>query len=542
MYQQAVVLSTADLPHVPRSGKLADSFFDDPFAYNARTPGMATTRRNILLITSDQQHWATLGLLNPEIETPNLDRLASRGTVFSRAYCVNPTCTPTRASIITGKYPSQHGAWTLGTKLPESEPTVGGYLSQAGYATALVGKAHFQPLASTDDYPSLEAYPVLQDLDFWKDFHGPFYGFNHVELARNHTSEAHVGQHYALWMEEKGCTNWRDYFQPPTGNNTTDQYRWSIPEEYHYNAWIAERSNTLMEDYARQDKPFFLWSSFFDPHPSYLVPEPWDTMYDPDKLTLPGKAEGEFDNLPRHFKLTQTDNPDFSDWQEPGGSTCHGFTSHLQDEKTMRKNMAVYYGMVSCMDKYIGRILDKLDELGLAESTLVVFSTDHGHFYGQHGLVAKGAFHFEDMIRVPFIVSQPGAVPEGRSSESMQSLVDLAPSFMAAAGLEVPRTMTGLDQTPVWQDERPAVRDHIIVENHHQPTKLHLKTYVNDRYKITAYCNDDGELFDLQEDPGEVNNLWHDPAAKDLKQAMLLKLIQAEMNKEPVWMPRIHGA
>jgi len=152
-------------------------------------------RPNILLITSDQQHWNTLGAFNPEISTPNLDRLVRGGTTFTRAYCPNPTCTPTRASIITGKYPSQHGAWTIGTKLPESETTVGELLGNAGYRTALVGKAHFQPLVTTEDYPSIEAYPVLQDLDFWRTFNGPFYGFDHVELARNHTNEAHVGQH-----------------------------------------------------------------------------------------------------------------------------------------------------------------------------------------------------------------------------------------------------------------------------------------------------------------------------------------------------------
>ena len=107
------------------------------------------TKLNVLLITSDQQHWQTLGQNNPEIQTPALDKLAAQGTTFSRAYCPNPTCTPTRSSLITGKYPSQHGAWSLGTKLPETEPTVGERFHDAGYRTALVGKAHFQPLHST---------------------------------------------------------------------------------------------------------------------------------------------------------------------------------------------------------------------------------------------------------------------------------------------------------------------------------------------------------------------------------------------------------
>ena len=189
-------------------------------------------RPNILLITSDQQHWSTLGCLNPEIDTPHLDRLASEGTLFERAYCPNPTCTPTRASMITGKYPSQHGAWSLGTKLSEDEHTVGEDFQAAGYRTSLIGKAHFQPLQATEEFSSLESYPILQDLDFWRDFTGPFYGFERVRLARNHADEAHVGQHYALWMEEQGLANWRDYYRPPTGHNA-DQ-RWS--------GWIRDPS------------------------------------------------------------------------------------------------------------------------------------------------------------------------------------------------------------------------------------------------------------------------------------------------------------
>ena len=108
-------------------------------------------KTNVLLITSDQQHWDTLSCLGSEVKTPNLDRLAASGTLYRRGYCPNPTCTPTRASIITGKYPSQHGAYSLGTKLLESEHTVGEDFMAAGYNTALVGKAHFQPLHGTDN-------------------------------------------------------------------------------------------------------------------------------------------------------------------------------------------------------------------------------------------------------------------------------------------------------------------------------------------------------------------------------------------------------
>ena len=485
---------------------------------------------NVLLITSDQQHWNTLGQFNAEIQTPALDRLAAQGTTFTRAYCPNPTCTPTRASLITGKYPSQHGAYSLGTKLPESETTIGEIMGAAGYRTALVGKAHFQPLLSTAEFPSLEAYPILQDLEFWQDFEGPFYGFDHVELARNHTDEAHVGQHYALWMEEQGLSNWRDYFLAPTGHVTEQRRKWLIPEEYHYNTWIAERSNALISQFHDAEQPFFLWASFFDPHPEYLAPEPWDSMYDPAALSVPRATAGEHDNNPPHLQLTQQPDPDFSDWYEANGSYCHGFHSHLHDRHELARDIACYYGMVSCMDKYIGRIIDHLDNLGLAENTLVVFTSDHGHYIGQHGLIAKGAFHYEDGLRVPMIARLPGQIPAGETSHQLQSLVDYAPTFLSYCGIEIPDDMTGIDQRAVWNGDESAARDHVIVENRHQPTTLHLKTYIDERYKITLYFNRDyGEIFDLRDDPGEVNNLYHDA---ELRAALTEAMLRAEMLKE----------
>jgi len=497
-------------------------------------------RPNILLITSDQHHWHAMGYNNPEVLTPNLDRLAAQGTIFDRAYCPNPTCTPTRASLITGTYPSQHGAYSLGTKLPESVHTVGEDFAGAGYRTALVGKAHFQQLRGTEDYPSLESYPIMQDLDFWRGFHGPFYGFEHVEVTRNHTDEAHVGQHYALWMEDKGLDNWRDYYRSPTGNNDGQIRTWDIPEEYHYDAWIAERTNALMSECVESDEPFFLWASFFDPHPKYLVPRPWDTMYDPAQLTVPEITPEEHENNPPHFRLTQEAHPDFSPWREPDGNAMHGFGSHLHDRDELAKDIAIYYAMISLMDRYIGEILDRLEELGVAEDTLVVFTTDHGHFYGQHGLIAKGAFHYEDMVKIPMVARFPGRIPAGERSAALQTLVDYAPTFLTVAGIDVPRSMTGLDQSQVWYGEASAARDHVIVENRHQPTTLHVKTYVDERYKLTVYYGRDyGELFDLQEDPGEVRNLWDSEAHIELKASLVMALLQAEMGKEPVWMPRV---
>jgi len=507
------------------------------------------TKPNILLITSDQQHYSLLGCLNSEVKTPHLDRLAAEGKLFTRAYCPNPTCTPTRASILTGLYPSQHGAWSLGTHLKRDVLTVGDCLQKDGYRTSLIGKAHFEALKTTEEHPSMEAYPLLKDIPFWRSFDGPYFGFQKVRLCRNHADEFHAGEHYGAWMEDKGLKDWNQYFPlwnpdlPNMGMNRPEGCAWTLPEEYHYNHFIVEETRKELEAAAAEDKPFFLWASFPDPHPPYLVPEPWASMFDPAKVTVPGLTPGEFDDMPPQHALTQQTKPDFSAWAEEN-SWNHGFQSHLFDREKQARCIATYYGMMAFTDHAIGQILADLERLGQADNTLVVFTSDHGHFYGQHGLKAKGAFHYEDLIRVPFIARWPGHMAAGQRSESIVSLVDLAPSFLGAAGQSVPGVMSGLDQHAAWCGEPGAkVRDHALVENRHQPTKIHLRTYVDARYKITIYYNETyGEIFDLENDPGELTNLWALPEHAALKSELLLKLAHAELGREPMPMPRINGA
>ncbi len=445
--------------------------------------------------------------------------------------------------MITGKYPSQHGAWSLGTKLSETEPTLGAYLQKEGYRTALAGKAHFQPLQSTHEYESLEAYPILQNLEFWKNFHGPFYGFEKIALARGHGDEPHVGQHYVLWMEEQGNVSWRDHFRRPTGNAEAQKGAWSLPEKFHSNRFIAEKTKSWMDEWRGGEEPFFIWASFFDPHPPFLAPSPWDALYDPGQLTLPDLHPGEHDRNPPHLKMTQTPAPCFTDYAEPKGHHVHGFHSHLQNRKERGENLALYYGMVSLLDKYVGDILGHLKMLGLEDDTLVVFTSDHGHFFGQHGLTSIGAFHYEDLIRVPLIVRHPRVIPAGRVSPALQSHVDLAPTFLDWAGAKIPASMSGVSQKGVWKGEHGPARHHAVVEFHHQPSTLHLRTYVDRRYKITIYQNRDyGELFDLEKDPGEVSNLWDSGDHAPLKQKLLLSLLSADLSRVPMWMPRVYGS
>ena len=315
-----------------------------------------------------------------------------------------------------------------------------------------------------------------------------------------------------------------------------------MPAEYHYTTWTAERTIANIERSVEAGKPFFLWSSFHDPHPSYLVPEPWASMYDPEEMEPGRYVPGEMDDMPPPHQKTREQSPDFSMYKETAHGN-HGYHSHLQDEADLRRDIAIYYGMTSFMDEQIGRILDKLDELGIADNTIVVFTTDHGHFIGQHGLIRKGPFHYEDMVRLPFLVRWPERVTAGATSDALQGLVDLAPSFLSAAGIDVPGLMQGVDQTAVWQGDEESARNHVIVENRHQPSAVHLRTYIDARYKLTIYRNHRyGELFDLVADPEEHHNRWDDPEYADVKAQLMHDFLDAELSREPTRFERIAGA
>jgi uncharacterized sulfatase len=366
-----------------------------------------------------------------------------------------------------------------------------------------------------------------------------------------------------LWLQENGCDNWKDYFQHPTGNQTwlkrsKEAPLWKIPEKYHYNTWIAERSNKLLEEYAENEDSFFLWASFLDPHAPRILPEPWDKMYNPEEMKVPEKVQGEHERNPPHFKFAQADvssNSKFKKIFKSIGKSMrmrrfkkyykdfskrglpmqglHGMHPHFYNRETLKSEIAAYYGMVSLLDKYIGKILDKLSELGLRENTIVVFTTDHGDFFGQHGLVTKGPFHYEDLIKIPFIVRSPNNIPANEVKESLLSLIDVPPTFLSLLDLPIPEYMSGIDQSGVWKGVETQKRDHILCENHHSPTLVHLKTFVNDRYKITVYNNEKyGELFDLKEDPNEFTNLWDEATYFELKSELLFDFCQAELQKD----------
>ena len=490
-------------------------------------------QKNILFITSDQQRWDAIGAVNSRIKTPHLDRLFREGIAVQRAYTANPVCTPSRCSLLTGHYPSKHGCYTIGTNLPEDYPTIPMEFNRAGYKTALLGKAHFQSCLDPD---SFEAAPAIMDTEFYDRWRGPYFGFQKAKLVIGHTEEQHVtGMHYGKWLKDNGVDTDR-YF----GNNPYTNYGvWELPEEYHPSKWIADETIETIHEAVAEDKPFFIWSSFQDPHNPCVVPEPWASMYDPADMPVYGLDDGEMDDKPPFYhSLANEGRLDAPLGDKPW--YCITDTKSLgMDEAEQRRIMAMYYGMVSLMDHHIGRIVDTLEERGLLDDTLIVFTSDHGEYMGNHGLWWKGLPAYDDAQKVPFIVRDPTCTTPGQFSSSFLSLVDMGTTFLRYAGLSVPAGQQGVDQTPLFADATASCRDWVQVEFRPSESDYMQRTLVHGDYKAVMYQGAEyGELYNLREDPEQKHNLWDQPAYREVQYRMLTKMVRVEMEKDGVLRPR----
>ncbi len=471
---------------------------------------------NILLITSDQQRWDCIGRLNPAIKTPNLDRLAARGITFDRAYTVNPVCTPSRCTMLTGEYPSRHGCWHVGTNLPEDYPhTVASEFAAAGYATALLGKAHFQ---ACKDPASPESAPAVHDLDHFDHWHGPYFGFEHAELVIGHTSEPHAaGMHYGAWLRSRGV-NLSDHFDI----HDYDHFGpWDLPPEHHGSTWVADRTLAAIDRARTAEKPFFVWASFQDPHNPYVTPEPWASLHDPANMPDPIPA-GEVDDRPEFYAALNRgefygDDPEL---QERAWGDAK-VRPELSDNDIARLR-SVYCGMISLMDQQIGRLLDQLEADGSIDDTLIVFTSDHGDYLGDHGLWGKGLPAYESMQRVPFIVAHPSCQNPGSVNHALQSLIDIPATCLGASGLHVPDNYQGVSQEAAWIDSTVSRRDHCRLEFRPAQGPFKQQTFIENSYKLVLYnTRDYGELYDLEADPWQTRNLFDSKSHRKLRDDML---------------------
>ncbi|MHA1733225.1 MAG: sulfatase family protein [Promethearchaeota archaeon] len=489
---------------------------------------------NFLLIMADQLRWDCIEPNNPKIRTPNIKALAERGVVFERAYSPTPVCAPCRGSILTGQYPSTHRLTHNETFLPQDyTPTLGQLFRAEGYYTHFIGKSH---LSSCHDEASPESPPHVHDLDYFEKFRGPWYGFEHADLSIGHTTENHAwGMHYGVWLRERGV-DISKYF----GNTAYTAYgAWDLPEEYHSSRWVAEVTSGAIEAATGQGRPFFIWANFQDPHNPCVVPEPWASMYDPADIPTYGMTDEEaahLDQKPPFYREVLAKKGAYAAHPSDPGLPGPGNVASLDwTREQVQENAACYYGMVSLLDKYVGAIVESLEEAGQLEDTVVVFTSDHGDLLGNHGFFYKSLVSYDDSMRVPLVVSYPRRVPKGLRSGALHSLVDIPATFLSLAGARVPREFEGVDQSPVWVNAGGAgvrVRSEVVVEERPYDTDFNERVLVNDRFKLCFYANREyGELYDLVEDPDQVHNLWDDPGHASTKLDMVCRLLSHEVNK-----------
>lgn len=487
---------------------------------------------NILFLLSDQQRHDTLGVVNPAIQTPHLDRLAREGVRADATYSPTPVCLPCRCSMVTGQFPSTHGATCNTSHLPTDYPyQVAAVLRERGYRTHMIGKSH---LNNCHDPASPEAPPHIHDRDHFRQWNGPWYGFEHASLNIGHSTEPHAcGMHYGVWLEDRGIDT--DHYFGKTAY--TDYGAWDLPAECHNSAWIAEEVIESMKKSRAEGQPFYIWGNFQDPHNPCMVPEPWASMYDPEKVPFRGLTDQDRAALadkPSFYReiLEQTGSYSAqpSDPELPGaGDIC----SLSWDERKARENVAAYYGMVSLMDHHIGRILHYLDESGLAENTLVVFSSDHGDCLGDHGYWFKSLVTYDESMRLPFLARLPGRIPAATVTATPQNLLDVFPSMFSLAGLPQPWFFEGTDRSAHWQGKAGDEDDEFtVVEERPYATAWNKRVMVTRQYVLAYYAGrSEGELYRRQTDPHHEKNLWSDPASREIRDQLIRRLLDREMNK-----------
>lgn len=483
---------------------------------------MQRARPNILLITSDQQRRDSLGCYNSRLSTPGVDSLARDGIVFDRAYTCHATCTPARASILTGLLGSRHGAYTIGTALPESIPTLAGILSHSGYRTALVGKPHFQQLSTPG---TLEYSGTSADEDFWRGYEGGYYGFDHTRIYNGHTSyKFTAGMHYRVWLKDKGITDRQinEWFNYKPADSYREAGRWQLPREYHPSVFTGECAREFLEN-ADADRPFFLWASFSDPHDPHVTPAPYDTMFDPGEVDYLGYRPGEHDQRPACYNQLYHGGVETLPFNDKFGVPSAPSAKLFGDDDYFRRITALHHGMVKLMGEEIEKILHTLHRKGLYDNTLILFTTDHGDYLGNHGFVYKGFPAFEEVYNIPLVIKPP----EGcacRRSDALFSHIDIAPTALDYAGVSVGHPLDGISQRCTLETGS-AARTSLLIENRLVTDGFYQKMLVTQKYKLVVYQDStEGELYDLEADRNQYQNLWQTPAYSAVRLELLQQL------------------
>jgi arylsulfatase A-like enzyme len=466
-------------------------------------------RPNILILYTDQQRWDALGANgNREIQTPNLDRLAAEGVNFDRHFVQNPVCMPSRASFLTGQYPSTLRITHMGVPVPPETVTLPRLLKNYGYRSANIGKLHFLPHANRD-------HRLIH----------PDYGFDHLEIA---DEPGPYEDAYRAWVRRTAPDQldrislglppaaevWHDMMDVRDGvAHPAERFpKRALPfrgaDGVTHTAFVAEQTLAFIE--GQRAGPWLCVAGFYSPHSPWVSPRRFLDLYDPARLTLP------------------TFPPEVDARRGPG----------LCPDDELRAARHGYYAMVSEVDHHVGRILARLEELGLAEDTIVVFTADHGEWLGEHLRYGKGYPGDDGVSRVPLIVRWPaGARRPGRTVPAIVEAVDVVPTLLDCAAIQLPPHLQGRSLLPLLADDDPAAwpagHDAALLEN------AGWKALRTDRYRFIAAAGGKEALYDLARDPREYHDVAGEPAYAGvlaaLRGRLLARLIERERPLPRAW-------
>lgn len=465
--------------------------------------------KSVILFHADQMRFDALGCSpNRFARTPNIDRLAASGAVFTRHIASNPVCMPSRASLMTGLYVGGHGVWMNGVPLNRREyvqyngayehwgirvvpepPTLADVFAHCGYDTVGLGKFHLTPTLSPagHGFPESEA---LWDEGRWADWHGPYYGFRHVEMTLGHGEGPCRRGHYARWLatehpEIHGQVAREQSQHHCPVPSLPELYASAVPGELHNSAWLARRACAYLAEGRPKDKPFFMFVGFPDPH------HPFTPSCD----------------VVREFEGLAVQEP-----RDPRGDGVRG-SPGLQlnpcsvaglSAEERRTILRYTHAMVYQIDRAVGAVLDELRRQGLENDTIVVFTSDHGDFLCDHGLLRKGYMGSDALLRVPFVVRAPGAGLPARSDVPMSN-ADVLPTLCGLAGVAAPEHVQGRDVREVLG---PGASQRVFASAFCGRPGMANFTCYDERFRYTGWPGAGyEELFDHAHDPGESRNV-----------------------------------
>ncbi len=453
-------------------------------------------RPNILYIMSDDHAAAAIGAygswLADVLDTPNLDRIAAGGMRLDNCFCTNSICTPSRAAILTGKYSHRNGVYKF-TALDHSQPTLPKMLQAAGYHTAIVGKYH------------LLSNPV--GFDYWSVLSG----------------QGRYRDPQFLEMGDESATG-----RVGKGKMTV--------HEGHSSDVVGDKALAYLKDIRPAGKPFCFMMQFKAPHDKWENAKRYDSLY--ADIDLPEPANLFDDYATRSDAIRTTLQHIGSDW---GNQTNFpNETGHLtgvaRKKAQYQEYMKRYLRCVAGIDHNVGRVLDYLDEAGLAENTIVIYTADQGFFLGEHGLYDK-RFMYEESLRMPLLVRWPGKIDPGSTSDDIVLNVDFAPTMLAAVGVECDPEMQGRSFLPILEGDAPADWRQSMYYRYyysHFETERHYGVRTS-RHKLIHFdAIDQWELFDLADDKMEMNNVYADPAYAEVVETLTAEItrLQAELGDD----------